>query len=76
MGGGLQALLGRWLMLGICIPDMILVFFILLLPVLFCGSEATIRKEKEKPRIGVSQMDNLRGLLGIRRSDDRGGRKY
>ena len=33
------------------------------------GSETVIWKEKEKSRIRAVQMDNLRGLLGIRRMD-------
>ena len=41
----------------------------LLVPVLMYGSETTIWKEKERSKIGVVQMDNLRGLLGIWRMD-------
>ena len=37
------------------------------LPVLTYGSETMIWKEKDKSRIMVVQMGNLRGLLGIRR---------
>ena len=40
----------------------------LLTPVLMYDSEIRIWKE-ERPRIRVIQMDNLRGLLGIRRMD-------
>ena len=36
-------------------------------PVLIYGSEKLIWKKKEMSRIRVVQMDNLRGLLGIRR---------
>ena len=39
------------------------------MPVLMYGSEAMIWKEKEKSRIRAVQIDNLRGLLGIRRMD-------
>ena len=39
----------------------------LLVPVLMYGSDTTIWKEKEKYRIKAVQMDNLRGLLGIKR---------
>ena len=39
----------------------------LLWPVLMCSSERMIWKEKEKSRIRAVQMDNLRGLLVIRR---------
>ena len=38
------------------------------MPVLMQGSETTIWKE-ENPRIRAVQMDNLRGLVGIRRMD-------
>ena len=41
----------------------------LLAPVHMYGSEAMLWKEKEKSRIRAAQMDNLRGLLGIRRMD-------
>ena len=41
----------------------------LLVPVLMYGSETKFWREKERPRIRVVQMDNLRGLLGIRRMD-------
>ena len=33
------------------------------------GNETMLRKEKERSRIRGVQMDNLRGLLGIRRMD-------
>ena len=39
----------------------------LLVPVLMYGSETMLWKEKEKSRVRAVQMDNLRGLLGIRR---------
>ena len=53
------------------------------MPALKYCSETMIWKEKERPRIRAVQMDNLRGLLGIRRmdtvpnarSDEEGGRK-
>ena len=41
----------------------------LLVPVLMYGSETVIWREKERSRIRAVQMDNLRGLLGIRRVD-------
>ena len=41
----------------------------LLVPVLTYGSETMIWTEKEISRIRAVQMDNLRGLLGIRRID-------
>ena len=37
--------------------------------VLTYGNETMIWKEKERSRIWAVQMDNLRGLLGIRRMD-------
>ena len=39
----------------------------LLIPILMYGSETMLWKKKERPRIRAEQMDNLRGLLGIRR---------
>ena len=33
------------------------------------GSETMLLKEKERNRVGAVQMDNLRGLIGIRRMD-------
>ena len=41
----------------------------LLVPVLTYGSETMIWREKERSRIRAVQMDNLRGLLDIRRMD-------
>ena len=41
----------------------------LLVPIITYGSETMIWREKERSRIKVAQMDNLRGLLGIRRMD-------
>ena len=42
----------------------------LIVSVLMYGSETMIRKEKKRSRIRVVQIDNLRGLLGIRRMDN------
>ena len=39
------------------------------MPVLTYGSETMIWGEKERSRIRAVQVDNLRGLLGIRRMD-------
>ena len=39
------------------------------MPVLTYGSEKLICREEERCRIRAFQMDNLRGLLGIRRID-------
>ena len=41
----------------------------MLVPALMYGSETMIWKEKERSRIRAVQMDNVRGLLGIRRMD-------
>ena len=38
-------------------------------PLLMYGSETMIWREKGRSRIRTVQMDNLRGLLGIRRMD-------
>ena len=40
-----------------------------LVPVLSYGSETTIWREKDRFRIKAFQMDNHRGLLGIRKMD-------
>ena len=39
------------------------------MPVLTYGSETMIWRDKERSRIRAVQMDSLRGLLGIRRTD-------
>ena len=39
------------------------------MPVLTYGSETMIWREKDRSRIRVVQMDNLRGVLGIRKMD-------
>ena len=39
------------------------------MPVLLYGSEKMLWKEKERSRVMGVQMDNFRGLLGIRRMD-------
>ena len=41
----------------------------LLVPVLMYGSETMLWKEKARSRVRAVHMDNLRGLLGIRRMD-------
>ena len=41
----------------------------LVVPVLMYGSDTLLCKEKERYRIRAVQMDNLRGLLGIRWMD-------
>ena len=41
----------------------------LIVPVLMYGSETMLWKEKKRSRISIVQMDNLRGLLGIRGMD-------
>ena len=41
----------------------------LLVPVLMYGSETIIWREKERCRVRAVQMENLRGLLGIRGMD-------
>ena len=42
----------------------------LLVLVLTYGSETMIWRENERSKIRAIQMDNLRGLLGIRRMDE------
>ena len=41
----------------------------LLVPVLLYGSETMILREKERSRISIVRMDNLRRVLGIKRMD-------
>ena len=41
----------------------------LLVPVLMYGSETMLWKEKDRSKITAVQMNNLRGLLGIRKMD-------
>ena len=41
----------------------------MLVPVLTYGSETMTWRKKERPSIRAVQMDNLRGLPGIRRMD-------
>ena len=41
----------------------------LLVPVLMYGNETMLWKEKERSRVRAVQMENLRGLLGIRRME-------
>ena len=40
-----------------------------LILVLLYGSETMVLREKKRSRIRVVQLDNLRGLLGVRRRD-------
>ena len=42
---------------------------ILFVPVFMYGSETMLWKEKEISRIRAVQVENIRGLLGIRRMD-------
>ena len=39
------------------------------MPVFMYGTETKVWKAKEKSRIRVVEIDNLRGLMGIRRMD-------
>ena len=41
----------------------------LLMPVLMYGSETMLWKEKKRSKLRAVQMDNLTGLLGIKRMD-------
>ena len=54
-------------MLGIDNLSVLVLHGTLLIAVLMYGSETMLWKEKS--RIKAVQMDNLRGLLGIRRTD-------
>ena len=67
--GGLQVLLDLWLMLVVCSLSVLgscmshCSFLFLLMVV------RVILKKEERSRIRAVQMDNLRGVLGIRRMD-------
>ena len=67
--GGLQVLLGLWLMLGVCSLSVLESCIKLFVPVLMYSSESMIWREKKRSRIWAVQVDNLIGLLGIRRMD-------
>ena len=56
-------------MLGICSLSMLVLHETLLVPFRTYGSETMLWMEKEISRIRAVQMDNLRGLLDIRRKD-------
>ena len=58
-----------WLMLWICSLSVLVLHEILLVPLLRYGNETMLWKKKERSRVKAIQMDNLRGLLGIRRMD-------
>ena len=53
----------------ICSFNLLVLHEILLVPVLMYGSETMLWTEKERSRVRVEQMGNLRGLMGIRRMD-------
>ena len=54
-------------MLRICSLSVLALRETLLVPILIYGSETMLWKEKERSRIRAVQMDNLGGLLGIRK---------
>ena len=56
-------------MLGVCRLTVLVLHETLFVLAITYGSETMLWKEKERSRIRVVQMDNLRGLLGIRRMD-------
>ena len=68
VGGKLQVILGPWLLLGLQLECAIFLHETLLVSVLMFGSEAMIWK-KDKFRVRAVLMNNLRGLLGIWRTD-------
>ena len=55
-------------MIGTCSLSVLVLHETLLVPVLVYGNNTMLWKE-ERSRIKVVQMNNLRGLLGIRRMD-------
>ena len=56
-------------MLGICSLSVLVLHETFLVPVFIYSSETMLWKEKERSRVRAVQMDNLRGLVGIRRMD-------
>ena len=58
-------------MLGICSLSVLesCMRHCLQVPVLMYGSETMLWREKERSRLRAVRMDNLRGLLGIRKMD-------
>ena len=60
--------IGPSLILGICSLSVLVLHETLFLLVLIYGSETVLWRE-ERSRIRAVQMDNLRGLLGVRRMD-------
>ena len=56
-------------MVGICSFSVLVLHETLLVPVLMYGSETMLWREKERSGVRAIQMDNLRGLLGIRSMD-------
>ena len=69
-GGGWQVPSDPYLMLGICSLSVLeSCIKHLLAPVLMYCSETILWKQKERSRIRAVQVDNIRGLLGIRRMD-------
>ena len=68
VGRGLQVLLGLWLILVVCSLSELVLHETLLEPALMYDCETMIWKEKGRPRIRT-EIDNLRGLQGIKRMD-------
>ena len=69
MSGRMQVPSGPWLMLGIWSLSVLVFYEILLVSVLMYGSKTMLWRKKERSRVKAVQMDNLRGLLSIRRMD-------
>ena len=65
-GGGLQVPTGPLLMVKIYSLSLLVLHETLLAPVPMYGNETMLWKEKERTRISIEQIDNFRGLLGIR----------
>ena len=56
-------------MLGICSLSVLVLHETLLLAVVMYVSETILWKEKERAIVRAVQMNNLKGLLGIRKMD-------
>ena len=66
VAGAIRSLVNAWDLLLECAR---VLHETLLVPVFMYVSEKMLWKEKERSRVRATQMDNLRGLLSIRRMD-------
>ena len=69
MGGAASTIRFRVISRGLHLECGRVLHEILLVHVLMYGSETMLWKERKKSRIRAVQLDNLRGFLGIRKTD-------